>query len=87
MKEAREKRAVLERCGHGAYEEVSEASFLEISTTTDRVVAHFWHPEFERCKIVDKHLKTLAARFFQTRFVKVQVRREGFWGWRGVEGG
>ena len=75
LKEAREKRAVLEKRGHGAYEEVSEASFLEISTTTERVVAHFWHPEFERCKIVDKHLKPLAARFFQTRFVKVQVRR------------
>ncbi len=75
LKEAREKRAVLERRGHGAYEEVSEASFLEISTTTERVVAHFWHPDFERCRVVDKHLTALAAKFFQTRFVKVQVRR------------
>jgi hypothetical protein len=74
LREAREKRAVLERLGHGVYEEVSEASLLEISTTTDRVVAHFWHPEFERCKIVDKHLEALAAKFFHTRFIKVQVR-------------
>ena len=78
LREQREKRAAMERRGHGTYEEVSEASFLEISTTTDRVVAHFWHPDFERCKIVDKHLKTLAAKFFETRFVKMSVEQASF---------
>ena len=78
MKEQREKRAAMERRGHGTYEEVTEASFLEISTTTDRVVAHFWHPDFERCKIVDKHLQALAAKYFETRFVKVSAEQASF---------
>ena len=73
LKEKREKRAALERRGHGTYQEVSEASIFEITTSTDRVVAHFWHPEFERCKIVDKHLELLAGKHFATRFVKVNV--------------
>ena len=78
LKEEREKRAAMEQRGHGTYEGVSEASFLEISTTTDKVVAHFWHPEFERCKIVDKHLKVLSAKYFETRFVKVSVEQAPF---------
>ena len=33
------------------------------------VVCHFYHKEFERCKIVDKHMKLLAPKYFGTRFL------------------
>lgn len=79
MKEMKEKRSAMERKGHGTYEEnVSEASFLEISTSTDKVVAHFSHPGFERCMIMDTHLKILASKYFDTRFVQVSVENAPF---------
>ncbi|KIZ03525.1 hypothetical protein MNEG_4440 [Monoraphidium neglectum] len=54
MKQEAERRAELERKGHGSYEEVT--------TTTENVVVHFYHRDFERCKIVDKHLALLAKK-------------------------
>ena len=58
-------------------QEVAEGDFLKVVTETRRVVVHFFHREFTRCKIMDKHLATLTHRFFSTRFVKVSalVRR------------
>jgi hypothetical protein len=73
LKAEAERRAELERRGHGRYEEVGEADFLEAVTRSDRVVAHFFHRDFERCKIVDAHLPPLAKRFPDTRFIKVSA--------------
>jgi hypothetical protein len=73
LKAEAERRAELERRGHGRYEEVSEADFLEAVTRSDRVAAHFFHRDFERCKIVDAHLPALAKRFPDTRFIKVSA--------------
>ena len=41
------------RCS-GTYEEVAEGDFLAVVTKTERVVCHFFHREFERCRIMDK---------------------------------
>ena len=57
---------------HGA-QEVAEADFLEAVTQTQQVVVHFFHREFTRCKIVDKHLAELTRKFFRTRFIKVSA--------------
>lgn len=78
LRECKEKRAAMERKGHGSYEEVSEASFFDISTSTDKVVAHFSHPDFERCTIMAKHLKVLSTKYFDTRFVQVSVQDAPF---------
>jgi hypothetical protein len=34
----------------------------QVTTTTENVVVHFYHRDFERCKIVDKHLALLAKK-------------------------
>ncbi|KAI8470204.1 MAG: thioredoxin-like protein [Monoraphidium minutum] len=73
MKREAERRAELERKGHGGYEEVTEGDFLEITTTTENVVVHFYHRDFERCKIVDRHLAALAKRYMETRFIKISA--------------
>lgn len=78
LQEEQERRVEMERKGHGTYEEISEAELLEVSTQTDRVVAHFFHSDFDRCKIMDKHLSALAPRYFDTRFVKVSVEMAAF---------
>lgn len=57
----------------GAYEEISEGDFLEAVTKTERVVCHFFHREFERCRIMDKHLGELARKHFGTRFIKLSA--------------
>lgn len=42
---------------HGTYETVTtEKELMKITTTTKHVVVHFFHKEFRRCMIVDKHL-------------------------------
>lgn len=73
MQKEAEKRAAMQRKGHGTYEEVAEGDFLEVVTKTERVVAHFFHRDFERCRIMDKHLQELAPRHFGTRFIKVSA--------------
>ena len=68
-----EKRAALQRSQGGAYEPVSEGDFLQIVTKTPLVVAHFFHPDFERCRVMDRHLSILAGRHPGTRFVKISA--------------
>ena len=52
---------------------MAEGDFLKVVTETRRVVVHFFHREFTRCKIMDKHLATLTHKYFGTRFVKVSA--------------
>lgn len=42
QKEA-EKRVVLERKGHGEYQELHEGEFIEAVTNADKCVCHFFH--------------------------------------------
>ncbi|KAL4439424.1 hypothetical protein ABPG77_008753 [Micractinium sp. CCAP 211/92] len=73
MQREAEKRAAMQRKGHGAYEEISEGDFLEAVTKTERVVCHFFHQDFERCRVMDKHLAALAPKHFGTRFIKLSA--------------
>lgn len=72
-----EKRQEMCRKGHGKLEEISEGEFLETVTKAELVVCHFFHREFERCKVMDKHLTALARRYFTTRFVKLSAPVRG----------
>ena len=40
--------------GHGKYQEIVEEEFLTEVTKSKHVVCHFYHKDFERCKIMDK---------------------------------
>lgn len=73
MKQEVERRAALERAGHGSYTEVAEGDFLEVVTQTRAVVVHFYHRDFERCKILDKHLAILARKHMAPRFIKLHA--------------
>ncbi|BDA51026.1 Thioredoxin domain-containing protein 9 [Coccomyxa sp. Obi] len=73
MQKEAEKRMILQRKGHGELQEVQEGDFLEVVTTSPRVVCHFFHRDFERCKIIDKHLTVLARKYFDTRFIKLSA--------------
>jgi thioredoxin-like negative regulator of GroEL len=73
LRDEAERRAKLHRTGHGTYEEVAEGDFLEVVTKTPLVVAHFFHRDFERCRIMDRHLSALAVKHFETRFIKISA--------------
>jgi len=57
--------------GHGTYTEISEPEFLNSVTKSPRVLVHFYHDEFARCKAVDKNLAIVAPLVMGCRFLKI----------------
>jgi hypothetical protein len=59
--------------GHGDLREITEDEFLKEVTSSPYVVVHFYHDEFMKCKVMDKHLRLLApqAACLQTKFIKI----------------
>lgn len=45
-----EKRQELKKQGHGEYREITEGDFLGEVTGSEKVICHFYHREFYRCK-------------------------------------
>lgn len=78
LKKEAEKRQALKKQGHGEYREVTEADFLGEVTGSEKVICHFYHREFYRCKIMDKHLKSLAPRHMDTKFIKLDAENAPF---------
>ncbi|EFA75516.1 phosducin-like protein [Heterostelium album PN500] len=60
------------------YTEVQENDFLKVVTGTANVVCHFYHNEFQRCKIVDKHLEILSKVHITTKFIKMNAEKAPF---------
>lgn len=52
-----------------------EKEFFEISKKSENIICHFYRESTERCKIVDKHLKVLAPKHLEARFVKVNAEK------------
>lgn len=78
LKKEAEKRQALKRQGHGEYREITEGDFLGEVTGSEKVICHFYHREFYRCKIMDKHLKTLASKHLDTKFTKLDAENAPF---------
>ncbi|KAI3450991.1 hypothetical protein Pfo_007656 [Paulownia fortunei] len=78
LKKEAEKRQELKMQGHGECREITEADFLSEVTGSEKVICHFYHREFYRCKIMDKHLKSLAPRHFTTKFIKLDAENAPF---------
>mmetsp|Transcript_7924 Transcript_7924/g.15422 ORF Transcript_7924/g.15422 Transcript_7924/m.15422 type:complete len:241 (-) Transcript_7924:211-933(-) len=73
MQKEHEKRAEMKNKGHGTYSEITESEFLEVVTKSEYTLVHFFHRDFEKCKIMDKHLSILSSKYFDTRFVKLSA--------------
>lgn len=72
------KTAEFRALGHGEYQLVAQDEFLAAVTKSKYVVCHFFHSEFERCKIMDKHLNILAPRHLPTRFIMIDANKSPF---------
>ncbi|XP_057525288.1 thioredoxin domain-containing protein PLP3A-like [Amaranthus tricolor] len=78
LKKEAEKRQKLKTQGHGEYREITEGDFLGEVTGSELVICHFYHREFYRCKIMDKHLKALAPKYLDTKFIKLDAENAPF---------
>jgi thiol-disulfide isomerase/thioredoxin len=70
--------------GHGEVRTLSQDEFLpeclqQGTAATSRYVAvHFFHGDFERCKIMDHHLRAVAARHVSCKFLRIDAERAPF---------
>ena len=64
--------------GYGEYWEVSQDEFLQVVTSCKWVVCHFYHNDFERCKILDLHLRVIAQEHLETKFISMNVEKAPF---------
>jgi len=64
--------------GHGEYREIVEEEFLKEVCGSQWVVVHFYHPEFFRCKIVDKHMKIIAQKHLSCKWLTLNVEKAPF---------
>ncbi|GLB33928.1 putative NTP binding protein [Lyophyllum shimeji] len=64
----------MKKSEHGQYTEITdEKEVVRVSAHEPRCVVHFYHTNFKRCEIMDKHLRALAPKYFSTRFIRVFV--------------
>lgn len=73
-----EAKKALKATGHGTYDDMREQEMLPMTSETDYVVCAFYHKDFERCKIIDKHLSDLSKRHLSARFIKMDVQKNPF---------
>ncbi|KAJ1420728.1 Thioredoxin-like superfamily [Sesbania bispinosa] len=78
LKKEAEKRETWKKKGHGEFREITEGDFLGEVTGSEKVICHFYHKEFYRCKIMDKHLKSLAPKHIDTKFIKIDAENAPF---------
>ena len=64
--------------GHGQYRAIVQDDFLKEVTGSDYTVCHFYHNDFERCKVIDHHLRILAAQHLECRFVRIDAEKTPF---------
>ncbi|KAH8118311.1 thioredoxin-like protein [Phellopilus nigrolimitatus] len=59
---------------HGRLAEITdEKEAIRITANEKRCIIHFYHRDFKRCEIMNKHLEVLASKYFATRFLRVFV--------------
>jgi len=61
--------------GHGHYSEIVEEEFLPAVTKTRYTIVHFYHKDFERCKVVDHHLSMIAKKHIESRIMKLDAEK------------
>ena len=74
----RSKEKKPKKSSYGEYREIDESEFLNTLLKNEKVVCHFYHKEFEKCKIMDKHLIEVAFAHPETLFVKIDAEKSPF---------
>mmetsp|Transcript_14476 Transcript_14476/g.12280 ORF Transcript_14476/g.12280 Transcript_14476/m.12280 type:complete len:155 (+) Transcript_14476:139-603(+) len=62
----------------GEYTEIVESEFLPYVTKAKFSAVHFYHMDFERCKIIDMHLAKIAPEHKECKFLKLNADKAPF---------
>jgi hypothetical protein len=67
---------------HGSYREISQDDFFNTVVRdkggSDDVCVHFYHKDFEKCKVMDSRLQDLCQTFLSVKFVRMDVEKSPF---------
>jgi thiol-disulfide isomerase/thioredoxin len=64
--------------GHGRYHEICQDDFLTDVLKSKNTLVHFYHSDFENCKVIDHHLSVLAPRHVECKFMKMDADKSPF---------
>lgn len=67
--------------GFGTYSTVrAEKELFDVTTSSScpKCIVHFFKDDFQRCRIMDQHLESLAARHLECRFLRIDVQEAPF---------
>jgi len=66
--------------GHGEIRTISQDEFLSECTSSKHVVVHFFHQEFQKCRVMDHHLKIIATnpKHLSCKFVRIDAEKAPF---------
>jgi thiol-disulfide isomerase/thioredoxin len=66
--------------GHGQYRTIAQDEFLPecASSSSEYTAVHFFHREFQRCDIMDHHLKIIAEQHTTCKFVRIDAEKAPF---------
>ena len=79
LKAAQQKHAEHIALGHGQYRTITQDEFLpECTGASEFVTIHFFHKQFERCSIMDEHLKIVAQRHTTCKFLRIDAEKTPF---------
>ena len=79
LKREHNQRAEHVSLGHGSLRTITQDEFLPECTGTSRfVVVHYYHDDFERCKIMDYHLRLIAPEHIEAKFVRIDASKSPF---------
>eukprot|EP01052_Picozoa_sp_SAG31_P022557 SAG31_NODE_1799_length_7241_cov_11.407029_2_plen_238_part_00 len=78
MKRRAKELAEMKNKGHGEYTEIVQDDFLKEVTGSKHVVCHFYHRDFESCKVFHDRFRTLAKKFQRTKFIYIDAEKAPF---------
>lgn len=79
MRQVQMKRAENLAKGHGQYRTIGQDEFLpECTGSSEWVVVHFFHKEFQRCQIMDHHLKIVAEAHPECKVLRIDAEKAPF---------
>lgn len=65
--------------GHGQYRTISQDEFLsECTGSSEFVAVHFFHQEFQRCDLMDHHLKMITPIHTTCKFLRLDAEKAPF---------
>jgi len=77
MRQLREKQQRRKK-GYGDYREIVEEEFLQECCNAEHVAVHFYHREFVRCKVMDKHLERISRAHDECKILKLNAEKAPF---------